>query len=255
MILTPEFVFLHEPKTGGTFVRHWIARATEARAARDARWARRLRQCPPPGEPRKHGTARDVPRRWRELPLVACARNPYERAVSQWEFAWWRRVADDLGPPELLRRHYPRFPELRFAEFLELTTRFSLPAFRNERWPDTLGPGLQTKQYLEFFGREPAATFARLDADYVGSPALEAALFPVRFLPLEDLALSLADLLLEHGYLERDLGELRGAVRLLPPEGGRAPGADWRDAFTPELRADFRAREALLFELFPRYDV
>lgn len=72
LLLTPHFVFLHVPKTGGTFVR------------------RLLLQHAPAGwgaiEGTAHGGVADIPAPWADLPRLAFVRNPYAWYVSWFYF-------------------------------------------------------------------------------------------------------------------------------------------------------------------------
>lgn len=79
VILTRHFVFIHLPKTGGTF----FTRLVERHAPGD--WDVRI----VPGHP----TTRDIPAGHRELPLVGMIRDPWSFYVSWYTFL--RERVDD----------------------------------------------------------------------------------------------------------------------------------------------------------------
>src|SRR4051812_33210777 len=111
MIITVRFVYIHMPKTGGTFVTEVLTRIHKPLLPRPSRWIRvreilaillpRMKltaagQSSPYGplvdiEP-KHGTCHDVPPPHEHKPLLSTLRNPYDWYVSQFEFAWWKRT-------------------------------------------------------------------------------------------------------------------------------------------------------------------
>ncbi len=111
MILTQRFVFIHQPKTGGTFVTRVLYRLlgdpldpTDPSA--------------PIAEINKHGTCREIPASHRGIPILAAVRNPFERYVSQYEFAWWKRDLPPWVDVDTVRARYPHFPNLSFEEFI-----------------------------------------------------------------------------------------------------------------------------------------
>ena len=82
MILTRHFVFLHVPKTGGTFVR----RLLEAHAPAD--WQVQILSM--------HPRATDIPPSHRHLPRLALIRNPFAWYVSWYYFLMGNRDRDPL---------------------------------------------------------------------------------------------------------------------------------------------------------------
>lgn len=72
MLLTRDFVFLHVPKTGGTFVRRVL-----------------LDHAPAPWEvveARDHATVREIPASYAHLPRLTFVRNPFSWYVSWYHF-------------------------------------------------------------------------------------------------------------------------------------------------------------------------
>jgi hypothetical protein len=61
--VTPEFVFLHVPKTGGSYVRTHVPELVYER---------------------QHGRACEIPERFKHLPRYAFVRNPWD-----WYVSWW----------------------------------------------------------------------------------------------------------------------------------------------------------------------
>jgi hypothetical protein len=245
MILTPDFVYIHHPKTGGTFVTHVLSRLYGDRQM----------------DVEKHATCNDIPEEHRGKPIISAFRNPYDRYVSQYRFAWWKLHPDQYCGEEAMRALYPHYPDLSFAEFVHLANALFVnchmgrpTGFVNRNFPPGRGPGWQTEQFVRFYFREPREVFARLDENSLDSGAFRKDMYDVRFLPVERLNQSLYELLLGLGHSPEEIAFVRSAEKVFPVEGGRDLEDRWQDYYTPEIRDSVRTRERLLFELFPQFD-
>jgi hypothetical protein len=264
MILTDRFVAVHQPKTGGTFVTSALFRLF------DAPWDLRTRLATAFGRDlvvrgrhgtfvfnnNKHGSCNDIPAAWRDRPILASVRNPYDLYVSQYEFGWWKRreFLRDYRRVPAFERRFPRFPDLTFAEYMELTgTAFR--TLHNDRFPDPQGPGLYTEQFVRFYCQQPEAVYARLDADYIASEAYQRDLHDLRFVRTDRLSQDLYDFLVGMAFAPRDVEFVLGLGRILPRGKGRAAGAGWESYYTDELKRSVRERDRLVFALFPDFDV
>jgi len=161
-----------------------------------------------------------------------------------------------------MRDMFPHYPDLSFAEFLQLAnTRFvnchrgQETGYRNRHLTDDRQLGWHTEQFVRFYGVRPAEVFARITEGYLAEGQCRHDLFPIRFLFSERLNDDLYDLLREVGHAADDLAFVRDADRIYPAEGGRARDDPWEAYYTPELKQYVRTRERLLFQLFPHYDV
>ena len=260
MFVTSRFVFLHQPKTGGTFVSTILTRLHEARGDRVTTVHAEPGQdviAPPAGSAFKlmigamyqHGRRKDLPASLRDHVLVATVRNPYDRYASQFEFAWWRRLPEMFGPVERTRQSYPRYPELTFEDFVHLTNTVSIPPCAAD---DPIG--FHTYQFIEFFARDPDASWRGL-CDGTDAGRWEADTQDVAFLDQSHLNRDLHAFLLGEGYAPGEVAFVEHADRIWPPEGGRAADEDWRGHYSPETKAYVRRRERLLFARFPQFDV
>ena len=75
MFVTPYFVYVHVPKTGGNFVRKVAERHFEIV------WTSAIGD-----DPRQHVPYSSVPSEYAELPAISFVRNPWSHYVSHW--AW-----------------------------------------------------------------------------------------------------------------------------------------------------------------------
>ena len=265
MLLTDRFVYLHQPKTGGTFVASMLTQIHEARGDRvitvwfDPASGASSPVATPGTVVRlmlttrnQHGARRDIPPAMTGLPILATVRNPYDRYVSQYEFAWWRQHPEMFGPIGDVRGRYPGYPDLSFADFVNLTNEVSVQ-FRAPDHPAGT-PGFHTQQFVEYFFRQPDAAWAKLLHTAQAADLCRAELDGSRVIDQARLNDDLAEALLAFGYREDEADRVRRARHVWPPEGGRAAGAAWQPYYTPELKAHVRQKERWLFEWFPQFD-
>ncbi|HEV2765679.1 MAG TPA: hypothetical protein VGV38_22030 [Pyrinomonadaceae bacterium] len=261
MIFTDRFVYVHEPKTGGTFVTSALfrlyglkwTRRTHLRNAllRGAR-ARHPKYGALVHDSNKHGFCRHIPEAHRSKPVLATVRNPFDLYVSQYEFGWWKRreFLPLYRAVTGFERAYPRFPELTFAEYVRLAND-AFPTYANGGGPR----GLLTEQFLKYYFRDPERAFARLgDKDYISSGRYRADMFDLHFVRTDQLNRGLYDFLLRFGYEDEDVRFVVEMERVLPRGKGRSAAQRWEHYYTPELKREVRERERFLFSLFPEFD-
>ncbi len=252
MILTNDFIYIHQPKTGGTFATYVIERLYQGGGRKHGGIVNTA----------KHATCSDVPRAWRGMPLLATVRNPYDRYVSQYHFAWWKRRPEIYCGETVMRAMFPHYPDLSFGEFLLLAnTRFVNNqegvemGYRNDRFTEDRCLGWHTEQFVRFYCKTPREVFRAIDEHYIFNGRCRGDMFPVRFLFSENLNCELHAFLREIGHALDDIAFVLDAERAYPVEGGRALEDRWERYYTPELKRFVRTRERLLFQLFPQYDV
>ena len=285
MVLTDGFVYIHMPKTGGTFVTEALTRIHAPR--RRSRWQRLAaialprvvlpRRRSPYGllqdvEP-KHGTCADIPPQHRHKPLLSNVRNPYDWYVSQFEFAWWKRTFEYFPEPNptpvgwaieqvmpAFQSDHPDFPDIAFFGFVDLCDRASriydsvLAGSAIHESATAGGFGLLTHGFIRYFFRDPEAVIDRLDGDYIHSGRYRADMYPVQFLRTDRLNDDLYGALAASGYARRDIGFVRDLGRILPMGRGRSEDQPWEAYYSSELKAHVREREWVLFEMFPEFD-
>lgn len=259
MIFTDRFVYLHEPKTGGSFVTEALLRL------HGLEWSRRLRleamlrgqvtRDGPYGRftyhNLKHGAYGQVPPAHREKPVLATVRGPYEMYVSQYEFGWWRRREMRRCFTVLpgFRERFPRFPDLSFPEFVEMWD-----AALGDPEEDGQGRGAWTRQFIRFYFREPELARTWPDAVLLDPQARRAAMPDLHFVRTDRVREGLHAFLLERGYRPGDVRFILEMGKVLPGRG-RSDDQRWERYYTPALKDHVRRRERLLLELFPDFDV
>jgi hypothetical protein len=262
LLLTDRFVYIHEPKTGGTFVTHVLSELhgglTGVRPSPRVRegirlrlptasfWLERRGGSPSSGDSgttkygrlcrwNDHGTCSEIPRRYRSRQIVATVRNPFQKYVSGYLFGWWKR-------PEYIslyrqtipdfHQRYPSFPDLTFTEYMELIhASWTVPVDRG--LCSGQGVGFQTERFLRFYFRLPwllrgtkhdiSSVVRKVDGEYVRRRRYEVDMFDVRFLRTERLNEELCEFLLETGYDASDV-EFVAALEHVVPVGGAEIG-------------------------------
>ena len=261
MLLAERVTYIHEPKTGGSFVRHVLSRlhgglvdvpasrvrapALRAGLPSLAFYPERLRARPRgPNHGHKygplytwndHGTCIEIPRRYRSRTILGTLRNPLETYVSMYLFGWWKRAEYVLEYERTVpdfRARYPAFPDVSFREYLELLhAGCILPATRN--LDDPGGVGYLTQRFVQFYFRLPrrfgvfpydaARVLARVDS-HLHDGSVRDAMFDVHFIRTSRLNGDLADFLYQVGYDADDL-EFVERLRHVVPTGGERTGA------------------------------
>ncbi len=253
MILTPDFVFIHQPKTGGTFVTRALYRLL-------GEPIHRADPAAPIAEVNKHGTCREIPASHTGVPILAAVRNPFERYVSQYAFAWWKRDLPPWVDLEAVRTRYPHYPDLSFEEFIT-GSEVLLQRYRNTALPSERRLGLQSEQFVRFFFRQPEV-FAEIDDCYLEERRFEADVFPATFLRTHRLNRDLHDYLIGVGFEPERVRFVLDEPRARPPGHPLeresldwSATSHWSEYYTPELRRLVETRERLLLALFPEFDV
>lgn len=253
MILTDDFVFLHPPKTGGTFVAAMLARLYPAGTQRVRA---RLGGTQPLGAParqhvHKHAARHQIPASHAHLPVLATVRSPFEAYVSIYEFGEWRkgRANAELSRYDWDRVHhdYPSFPDLTFSQFCRV---FAQVGYRLDT-PDRSDLGWQTVRYAAQFAPAPAPDVTSSSHDIV--TALTVGTRDVRFIHTENLNQELFERRGEVGVPEDRRRFILDAAKVLPTKGGRRPDQAWHAYYDEDLMAHVRLIDAAMLTRFPEY--
>ena len=252
MLLTDHFVFIHQPKTGGTFVTTMLRKLYEPRSVL-ARLGATLRYTPTMIDTQAHETCSEIPASHRDKPIIATLRHPFDRYVSQFEFPWWRKNHGSVQDVESLRARYPAFPDLDFAQFVEcadelLGRRQTFAAFKSAL------VGFQTNQFLRFFFREPDRLLPNLTEDIIENGDYRDSMYPVTFLRTERLNEDLHAFLNCIESLPGDPTFILDAQKVYPPRSRRDASRHWHEYYDRTLYERLRHQERLLFDLFPEFD-
>lgn len=266
MLITDKFVFIHDPKQGGSFVTKALFKIYGAKwnalKHLQAIIFKKLTKKSKYGSlimlSLKHAGCNHIPTEFRDRKILTAVRNPYDWYVSQYEFGWWKKRALFRYFKALphFEKDYPRFPDLSFAEFITLTDRAFDVHFDCEKeiWTQF---GWRTRSFIDYYFKNPVAAFPRMTAeDYVSSDSYKEDLFEgLHFIHTENLNQNLYDFLLTNDYEKLDIAFILEMKKVLPLGKGRTKEQKWEKYFTPELKAEIRQKDRILFEMFPDFDV
>jgi hypothetical protein len=252
MIVTPDFVYINNPRTGTTFARKAIAAAYSAEARGRAQADPRVRELFLPIERGvgqigidHHGTVAQIPAEYRRLPIVSALRNPFTLLVAVFELGLWRREAwatdqaGELGLPDSESLQcFLRTQELAMAR------RWGLPFGKRP------GFGPLSMHHLQMFTAKPEAAF-RLVKDGATDESIEAQFPPIEFLRQERLREDLCR------YLDRSNTQVSlDAVRTHPPSHVTKRSQNWsHESFDEPTIEHILNREAFLFRSLARRGV
>ncbi len=256
MILSPQhFVFIHMPKTGGTFVDTCFAKLNSKYLER-----RKLTHWFPWGKKyvfmrikgvSKHAHVTEIPNKLRKLPIVGCIRDPIQWYHSNYCFAWWRRYPHKY--PGLLE--LDGFPNLPFSKYLELS---------NTKWLENDLSGLScnpntgryTALLVKWFSPDPIRFFTRLTGQITVGDLIDE-IGHVQWLRTGHLNNDLHALLAKNGHSHDD-------IRFILDEKPRLPNKDPRMELGPgelvscemndENRSIIRSKDEAAFDFMEYLD-
>jgi hypothetical protein len=258
MVITNDFVFLHFPKTGGTFCETHIMRLYKQRNRE--RLANLIQQNPVRWfhSLRKHAGAHAIPRYARYLPILSCIRNPYDQWVSRYEFKIYKHYPKEVKNLELIKQEYPRFPDVTFTEYIKLANKylskvqFSLGKKEEEKI------GFYSAQFIGMFCPRPAEILrlpkAEITADLVRSKMVS----NLTLLRTNNLNQELYNYLSRFNHKQPDLELILDSPKILPDKSGPGslrPEDGWRAYYTREAVEIINDKESLIFDLFPQFKI
>lgn len=250
MILTDHFVYIHQPKTGGTFVTQLLAQLYQSKINDTF-------LTPLPVNINKHGACSEIPESHQKKPILATVRNPYDKYVSQYKFSWWKKYPESFCEVSDILQKYPHFPEITFEEFLQLSNTLFIK-LENSNFNSKQSLGRDTELFVKFFFENPYHVFPAIDEDYITAKKYQKDMFTIHFIRTDQLNQGLYDFLLSVGHNKKKLEFILASEKIFPPEGGRNQEEEegsWEKFYTPELKKMVRKKERLIFTMFPEFDI
>ena len=257
MIITDHFVFLHLPKTGGTFVSESLHRAFKTRRT----WLNSLTSLFRFGHRFQtihgsfvhahqwHGTRQEIPQDVRTLPILTCLRHPLARYVSIYEFGWWKRPEFRKGFQQgtsNFGQRYSDFPNLNFRDFLNLLHETRMPKGWRE-FSNPNSPGLHTWQSIRQLTLNPNAWSQQPHCD---PNELQQELRDIHFLRTSSLNRDLYHYLLSCKLPEEDLNFILTKKRVLPHGKGQPLTASWESYYDEDLRRLMESKDRFWIDLY-----
>ena len=245
LIVNNDFVYIHHPKTGGTFVTEMLRNI--AFETDDLN----ILEVPVP----KHAGVRTIPPEFQRLPIVINVRNVFEHYVSRYTFRWWAEPnrAKNIFDLDKVEREYPGFPDLSFSDFLRMFNQWHLRLNESKNRAQILTNrelGYNSREFIRLSSYDPMKLLETFDA--LTDQELKEKFKEFHFLRTENLSQDLYNLLKTYGVRENYLTLLLNAQPILPKKGGRGElKQTWPEYFSPEDIDFVLRRDRLYFRLFP----
>lgn len=263
MITTSQFNYIHQPKTGGTFVTDVLFQVYELDWTF---WNRitilttgKVRYNTPHGfflvHSQKHPNIYEIPSKYADLIVLTNIRNPLDIYVSQYEFEWWKRkkYLKYYRQVNDFRKRYDKYPHLSFADFLELQYE-AFYTLEKGNFLDEKAIGLASKNFLSTYTKDSLKLTMNFKNDMILAEDIRMDyLSKIHFLRTRNLNQDLYNFLKQIGFPEDKLAFILEKEKLLPMGKGRTNEQSWEKYYTPELKVLIIKKDRLLFELFPEF--
>lgn len=271
MLLTDKFVYIHNPKTGGSFVIEMLRRIHQGQGYK-TRISRFIGVClgktgggivdtklykmyPP-----DHASCREIPIFFRSKPILSTIRNPYDQYVSEYEYGSWKAYPERIfyDHNEVIKA-YPHFPNINFAEYIKMLNKYHKLKSIKRKLDEADAIGCATDKFFRLYCKPPVEKFlSNLERDLIDSGKYKNYLYSINWLKTENLNRDLYNFLRQIGYASEKIQMILDAEKVLPvlpPGSKRRTESKWEKYYTPELKNYVRQKERILFSLFPEYDV
>lgn len=259
MLIAEDFLFIHLPKTGGTFVTHTLrSLLLRSKLSRKIHSARRAWGLKIPGYPYryeelpKHSMRRHIRPEDAEKIVLTCVRNPLDLYVSHFKFNWWRQNRDrwfsDAGAVEQV---FGPIDDLDFNGFVRATQQFSSWRVQKQQHaPDKELPGRMSLEWVHYFCDSPEAILAAYPDLNRVIDLVKEQLTGVRVLRMENLNDDLADFLADHGFDDQQVAHVRNHPKVFPGRRTRSDNDDHLSYYDDALLEDAGRWESILLHVF-----
>jgi hypothetical protein len=266
MQITDSFVYLHMPKTGGTFVtsilrsiysggeEKYVSTMTDHMVYTKDKLVIHPRHGRLLAHKNKHGIRAQIPLGHRRKEIVTTMRNPLDWYVSQYCFGWWKRDeyrqryknmslrgAEIKDPSGISFEQFVDFIDAAFPSHLRIKLKC-----RHEL-------GYMSRQFLYYHLKRPRWAMLNRFAERKALVSfVKDETKHIQFLGQENLNADLYNYLKKWGYTDATLQGILGSKRILPAGSSRTD-SNWQSRYTEGLLRSVLKKDWLLFQLFPRY--
>ena len=257
IVIDDRFIFMHVPKTGGSFVKavtriallkeklgrfHWLVSFRAVSFLKAVR--KKYMSFVPPAtldpvylpfsQLNRQDAAQDR--------MFTVIRHPLDQLVSKYEFdrslPGWRDDWSDASFPDFVRRQYEGIPD-------RLWNDFGIPA--NEM---KMNVGLYSFIYVKYLFRNPGRALRLMDRSYFTGGRWRADMANLHFVRYESLNDDLHGVLLKFGMDRKHVDFIRKTKRRVNASRLRE-GRHWSEYYDDALLEYVLEREWPLFRMFP----
>jgi hypothetical protein len=217
MIITKNLVVLNLPKTGSSFARRVIKDIFLKRKNKNILTRvlckfnlksigfQEIKTEHPTVHNFKdyHGCFDQIPHIDKNKTILSIVRDPYLRLESLYKFRWW--VKNPPLEPEVIKTHFPTFPNLTFEQFLELQILVNGSLKKKYKIDEKLKIGNQSIQFIRFFFKNHENVLAELNTEYFVNGSYKQDLCDVNLIRNENLNEELVSFLSKNGFLKEEI--------------------------------------------------
>lgn len=260
MIVTAKFVFIHLPKTGGTFAQQMIMDSYKNLNFRD-RVKRKigLIYCNRLNLEKKHknsvvkvgqhGEVSLIPKEHKSKDIISIFRNPLTRYISQYEFKWWQRF------PEITNNYsyenHPDFPNISFKKHYFHYQK--IIELLNGGKKTNMPIGYHTFQFIRYYFKNPDNVLNNITESYIENGEYLNDMHPIKFIFNESLNEDLYNILKYYNFSEYRISNIKNAKRIYP-EGIGKESHDLKNYYDLEFLNEVYEKDYLLFKHFDNYN-
>lgn len=248
MIETKDFISVHLPKTGGSFITQ-VIRHCYTKNQLDLLIHRAQRHFPKAlkfypvryREHPQHTITRHFPGTVGERKFVMAVRDPVSTYRSGYFFGWWRENKEDLFQTSKVKSKWPHWPDLSLDEYCEAKLEF---ANWKKKVPPQLKVGPLSAELVHYITDDPQAVWKSSHDELDLLNGVNKHLLPMHFLRQSRLQDDLESFL--SGFeLQREPSSC--------PSWNRKVNASRKNnqSISPELEKRIRKEESLFYKLFP----
>jgi len=264
MIITDRFVFLHVPKTGGTFVTSILEELHSKTEDYHFDTAKE-------NDSDKHSLLGAIPDKEINKPVLVCVRDPFDHLISMYEFKWWYEDKDGFFLHKKVKEKFPSFPELSFEEFIYAINDWSIlnTAGWIEKNKNILiknNIGSLTMWYLPAIFYQPMNVVRNVKKFMFGNPYRNVS-SNIHIIHKENLNVGLHNFLSQMGYKSEDIEFIIGRDTIRPDSSERKNSEEFynnhienkgflrdiNEYYSSELIDYVLRKERAIFKLFPQY--
>lgn len=267
MIITRDFVFIHMPKTGGTFV-HGIFKKVVNSYKKDypIKWYlnrigykmniaipiyQKLTTVAYYEHPNnevigQHAGVSFIPKEYKKLPIISVKRDPIKKYISTYYFRWWERFPS--LPLSQLKEIFPNYPEISIEEYFDLAYNHVMKSFfRNDYREDI---GVLSWQFIRMYSIDPLFVYKNITrANY---PEFIKIYFTnVEFFEMNQLSSEFETYIKTTSFSEYS-DSFKTNERIYPPGSNIKKRSE---KISDDLTTKIKSKEWLLYNFFPEYNL
>jgi hypothetical protein len=267
MIITKDFVFIHMPKTGGTFV-HGIFKKIIADYKKNFpikwywnRFSYKFNISTPIYQKLnsvsyyeypylhvkgQHAGVSFISKKYQKLPVISVKRDPIKKVISTYYFRWWERFP--ILPLKEIKKIFPNYPNISIEEYFELTYNQEMKHFFGNDYREDIG--VLSWQFIRMYSTAPLFVYKNITVsnytEYIMKYFLD-----VVFFEMDQLSSNFERFLKTTGFSEYS-NYFETKERIYPP------GSTVKERFEtpPKLLSEkIKSKEWILYKFFPEYNL